>query len=384
MKSQIFLSLVLIGCPILETALGNPTNAVQSLGVRVFPVVTNGIVFIDGEYIPPPYSIRRDETAIILNERQYFIDDRWPLRPHVPPKPPTPPKERPKMPFGITAQTAFEDVRVSSYEEQMRLYLFDKFGEEKGIDMMVEVYKQMPFITDAKRIDSNSIRLWVIGRSNEVEFVVRQRNFQDWGAWMRVKSAEELIMSLEIKALRMVKALSDGRLVMNSGFPLSSGVECLFPIADALRNAGTETEFLERIPDSLRQRGILERDLKNFWKHREQAPVWEAWAKQIYEEDLEAHLSYEEGLVALDPFIRAASSGDGLLATLQVKRPRLFRRILGEDSKGNFNYSNGLFGEYELREFFKNRNSPEGWRPKPSSPPVTYTNAPSQGPDLDW
>ncbi len=338
----------------------------------------------------------------------------------------------------------------------MRLYLFDKFGEEKGIDMMVEVYKQMPFITDAKRIDANSIRLWLNDMSPDVAFVITQRNFQDWGAWMRVKSAEELIMSLEIKAMRMVKALFDGRLVMNSGFPLSSGVECLFPIADALRNAGTETEFLERIPDSLRQRGILERDLKNFWKHREQAPVWEAWAKQIYEEDLEAHLSYEVGLVALDPFIRAASSADGLLATLQVKRPRLFRRILGEDSKGNFNYSNGLFGEYELREFFKNRNNPEGWRPKPlppsppykppseiietisaalekaetetefraaldgkftdtdwrggaatwdkyftfiwerrnrprhewsgepSSPPVTYTNAPSQGPDFDW
>ncbi len=103
MKGQFFLALVLIGCPILETALGNLTNAVQSLGVRVFPVVTNGIVFIDGEYIPPPYIIRRDENAIILNERQYFIDDRWPLRPHVPPKPPTPPKERPTMPLGITA-----------------------------------------------------------------------------------------------------------------------------------------------------------------------------------------------------------------------------------------------------------------------------------------
>lgn len=57
-----------------------------------------------------------------------------------------------------------------------------------------------------------------------------------------------------------------------------------------------------------------------------------------------------------------------LIATLQVKRPRLLRRIVGKDMEGNPAYSLGLFYEEDFREFFKNRNNPEGWRPKPPPP----------------
>ena len=49
MKSQVILALALIGCPILDTALCNQTNAVQSLGSRVYPAITNGIAFVKGE-----------------------------------------------------------------------------------------------------------------------------------------------------------------------------------------------------------------------------------------------------------------------------------------------------------------------------------------------
>ena len=368
MKSQILLVLVLLGCPILETARCDQTNTVQSLGVSVFPVVTNGIVFIDGEYIPPPYRIRRDENAVLINGKRCFVDNQWPWRPYVPPKPPKPPKERPEMPAGITAKTAYEDARVFRYEEQIRLYLFDKFGEEKGMDMMVEVYKQLPFITDAKRYGADSIRLWVLGRSSEVKFVIRQRNFQDWGALGRARSPDDILFNLEMTAQRWVRILSENSVLIPDSTGETLWIEDMLFIAGALQKANNEAEFLALIPDSFLLHGIDKHNFKNFWKHREQAPDWESRAKKILADYLEEHLSHEAGMDALEAYLRAAPSADALIATLQAKRPRLLDRIVGKDAEGNPISSQGLFTEQELREFFKNRNNPEGWRPKPPPP----------------
>jgi len=368
MKSQILLVLILLGCPILDTALCNQTNAVQSLGSRVYPAITNGIAFVEGEYIPPPYIIRRDENAILLNGRRCFVDNRWPWRPYVKPAPPTPPKERPTMPQGITAQTMYEDPDVSSYFKQIRLYLFDTFGEEKGMDMMVEEYKQMPFITDAKRYGADSIRLWVIGRSDKVKFVIKQRNFQDWGAKGRARSPEDILFNLEITAQRWVRILSENSVLIPDSTGKTLWIQNMLFIAEALQKANNEEEFLALIPDSFLLYGIHKHNLKNFWKHREQAPVWEARAKRIYADYVEANLSREAGMDALDAYLRAAPSADALIATLQAKRPRLLRHIVGKDAEGNPLFSNGLFYEQELRAFFENRNNLEGWRPKPPPP----------------
>ena len=142
----------------------------------------------------------------------------------------------------------------------------------------------------------------------------------------------------------------------------------LIPLASALQKARNEAEFISIMQTNMPPGGIPEQGLKNFWKHREQAPVWEARAKQLLAEWQEANLSREEGVEALDAFIRAAPSADALIATLQAKRPRLLYRIVGKDAEGNPISSHGLFTEQELREFFKNRNNPEGWRPKPPPP----------------
>jgi hypothetical protein len=142
----------------------------------------------------------------------------------------------------------------------------------------------------------------------------------------------------------------------------------LLYVAEALQKANTEEEFLALIPDSYYLHGLSKYNFKNFWKHREQAPVWGARAKQLYADYLEANLSREAGLEALEAYLRAAPSADALIATLQAKRPRLLCRIVGKNADGNPVYSHGLFYEEELREFFKNRNDPEGWRPKPPPP----------------
>ena len=367
MKLQVLLVLVLLGCPILETARCDQTNTVHSLGVSVVPVITNGMVFIDGEYIPPPYRIRRDGGAVMLND-VVFIGSIIP--PALTPisQPDIPPETDTRLSSEITETTAFEDRAVQKYLKNKRLYLLEKFGEESGIDRMVEVCQKLPMVAVARRADKDGINVWVKGEQGMPTYV-RQRNFPDWGAMKRLTPAES-IWNLEASSHANANMLNSGAVLM-FGVPWrvdGIATPILPSLASALRAAHNEAEFIAIMQTNMPPGGIPEQGLKNFWKHREQAPVWEARAKQLYAEWQEANLSREEGIEALDAFIRAAPSADALIATLQAKRPRLLDRIVGKDAEGNPISSQGLFTEQELREFFKNRNNPEGWRPKPPPP----------------
>ncbi len=443
---------------LVAISLLNAHSAPTPLGNTDFGVYTNGMLFYNGEYIPPPYSVVRKEDSLYVNS---LLILQVPLR--APPSPEPPPKipsTDPPIPKEITEETEPFDAILEAYLRDKRLFLFAKHGEEKGIDMMVDAYKALPCVLNAKRNDEDTLRLWWKGQYlGTGSFLIYQRNEpgrnNDIAKYLSIP--ENVIAEIESSARRIVRVVRDGDYLM-LGVPWRQGgagalQKALFPLAMALQKAQNETEFIAIMQTNMPPGEIEEQGLKNFWKHREQAFVWEARAKRLYAEYLEEHLSDRDGLDALDFFIRAAPSEDALIATLQAKRPRLLRRILGNNSEGNPIYSKGLFYEKDLREFFKNRNNPEGWRPippppykppseiietisaalekaetetefraaldgkftdtdwrggaatwdkyftfiwerrnrprhewsgEPSSPPVTYTNAPSQGPDFDW
>ncbi len=329
--------------------------------------VTNGIAFIDGEYILPPYTIRRDGGAVVLNGK-IFIGSRV-----LPPTPPPPkadivPETEPELPADITENTEFEERAVQKYLKDKRLYLLKKFGEEAGIERMVGVCQKLPMVDVAKRADKDGINVWVKS-DRETPTYVRQRNFPDWGAKTRM-TPEEQIWCLEESSRANASILDSGAILM-LGVPWrvdGVAMPTLPSLASALRAAQDEAEFIAIMQTNMPSGGIPEQGLKNFWKHREQAPVWEARAKRIYADYVEANLSREAGMDALDAYLRAAPSADALIATLQAKRPRLLRRIVGKDAEGNPLFSNGLFYEQDLRVFFENRDNPEGWRPKPPPP----------------
>ncbi len=58
------------------------------LGRKEWPPVTNGLVFVDGKYIHPPYTVSSVEGDIFINGTPVITALKWP--PQVPPTVPPP------------------------------------------------------------------------------------------------------------------------------------------------------------------------------------------------------------------------------------------------------------------------------------------------------
>ena len=80
--------------------------------------VTNGMVFIDGEYIPPPYTIRRKGGAVVLNDR-VFMGSVIPPPPLPARQPNIPPETDPKLPDNVTKKTIFQNHVVQKYLKEL-------------------------------------------------------------------------------------------------------------------------------------------------------------------------------------------------------------------------------------------------------------------------
>jgi len=114
---------------------------------KVSAPITNSFVYIDGEYIEPPYVVSVNNLAVCINGRiaKDFTSDVWIPKP--------PPKTRPTFPQGITKETDMYDERVQDFISGICDYLLKtrKLGPEQTINEMLLVLQSLPNVKNVEQ-----------------------------------------------------------------------------------------------------------------------------------------------------------------------------------------------------------------------------------------
>jgi hypothetical protein len=246
-----------------------------SIGERAWPPISTGVLFVDGKYIPPPYVVSRREGAVFISGHPADWVLQWPPRKKNPPPPP--PTEKPVLPASITEKTTQYDKDYIAYISRSKQYLIAKYGTEKGIELMVDVYRRLPIVASAK-IDADDghaiIVEWKNGETVNIDMIPHAHKQAD----PTKEQAEKYIDSI---AEIFVRGLSrNDYYMLEGGGPSRSGSwigakQTFLPIADAIHATKDEAEYLSVMKTNQPPGGMSEKTLRSFYKYKDELPNWE-------------------------------------------------------------------------------------------------------------
>ena len=106
-------------------------------------VVDNGFVFWDGKYLEAPYRIERRGLAVFINGEIIVRPLEWPVKEYDG-------DEDPKLPSEINSESSINDDIVNDYLLKKHAYLRKHHTIEEERQIMEEVVKTLPFVTEVK------------------------------------------------------------------------------------------------------------------------------------------------------------------------------------------------------------------------------------------
>ena len=272
---NVIVSVCALGCAALQPQEPAKEEKRRNLEQRTWPAVSNGLVFVEGEFVPPPYVVSRVRNAIYINGQHVGTPGGWPTVNKQDVAMPTPTPENPTIPSEITQKTTMYDDIYIRYIYKKRRYLFATYGQEKGIDMMVDVYKSLFCIQDAKRaIDSNSIIVtWMSGDLDRV-CQVPPRRAPNTGTPEQVAKMFDGICEIYYSGLEFNDYFMFGN-VTRMGTQDGYG-QFLAPIADALKTARDEEAFVSVMTNKFpMSTGFSAKAFRSFYQHKDKLPQWE-------------------------------------------------------------------------------------------------------------
>ncbi len=269
-------ALAIICTVALSRAQGqNTCTEVQDMKLeqRTWPAVSNGLVFVEGEFLPPPYIVSRVRNEIHINGKFMDAPSPWPKNKDINPTKATPPIVDPNIPHNLNEQTTMYDDVYIRYIYEKRRYLFNKHGQDKGIDMMVGVYTNLPCIKSARRIDG-STSISIIWKSGEID------NVRQVPPKRKDISKEQVAMMLDKLCEAYVQDLNHNDYFM-FGNAYRTGTQdgfgqYLVPIAEALKTSKDENSFVTVMTNKFSiVTGFTEEAFRSFYKHKDKLPQWE-------------------------------------------------------------------------------------------------------------
>ena len=191
------------------------------------------------------------------------------------------------MPESITRRTTEYDKDYISYIYNMRQYLMNKFGTQKGVEMMVDIYLKLPCVADAQ-IDPEKpdciIVTWVTGEKNYISQTSAQRG-EDHFTREQAEHFIDRITEIYIRGLSNNHYFMVGSTIGRRGAPESFS-RTLIPLADAMRTAKDETDFLAIMKTNQPPGGMSEAAFRAFYRHRDDLPKWEPRVREAVEKGM--------------------------------------------------------------------------------------------------
>lgn len=243
-------------------------------GRREWPAVSNGLVFVEGEFLPSPYVVSRIGNGIYINGRH--IESPLPWRPQNPkPAPTAPSTVDPAIPEGITKLTTQFDPEFINYINAKKAFLLSKYDKHEVLEMLIKTYKELPCIADAyheTNTGSTIVLTWTNGRREGINEFPPMRKPIDITPEQAVKLLDGVcdIYAKGLKATNYFMFGSARRRGTQESF-----ARTLEPLARALRSAKDEIDFLSIMKTNQPPGGMSEKTLRSFYKYRDELPKWE-------------------------------------------------------------------------------------------------------------
>jgi hypothetical protein len=243
---------------------------------RTCPVVSNGLVFVEGEFLPPPYIVSRIKNAIYINGRFIEASGLWPSEKKESDVLPTLPPKNPDIPLEINEKTTIYDKEFIKYNTEKKKYLFATYGQEKGVDMMVDVYASLPCVQTAERDKDSAWTINVVWKSGETYHIcqVPPQRSQDNGTHEQAAKMFDGVCEIYSKGLEFNDYFLFGS-AYTTGTQDGYG-RILVPIAKALRMEKDEEAFVAVMTNKFPMvTGFSEKAFRSFYKHKDKLPQWE-------------------------------------------------------------------------------------------------------------
>lgn len=210
-------------------------TSITELGVKEGGAIQAGILFWDGRYIAPPYSVSRVGRWVTVNGR---VVSQWPVWP----LPDLWVEDDPELPEGLTESSTLEDLMgnggyQNSHVARKYRYLYQHFPPEVALQKMLEYYRQLPFVETAELKYGAMIQLHMKnGRTQNV--FVGPPTPKSVGSWDLTNA--DVVKKLEGVRQRYERCLARG----NCFFLFSNGAESSWGRERTARDLGLAVEIL--------------------------------------------------------------------------------------------------------------------------------------------
>jgi len=271
-KSRLLAVLLLGVCLSAGSSVGQEPDL--SPGTKDWPAVSNGLVFVEGEFLPPPYVVSRIGNGIYINGRHIESPLPWsPLKPK--PAQTATNTVNPTIPEAITKLTTQFDSEFINYINAKKAFLLSKHDKHEVLEMLIKAYKELPCIADAyhePNTESTIILVWQNGRKEGVNEFPPTRKPVDITPDQAVKLLDGVceIYAEGLKATNYFMFGSAKRRGTQKSF-----ARTLEPLANALRSAKDEADFLSMMKTNQPPGGMSEKALRSFYKYKDEVPEWE-------------------------------------------------------------------------------------------------------------
>jgi len=182
------------------------TNAIfaaeQELGVTNGKPVTNGFVFVDGKYLPPPYVVTRRGHTVQINGVVVERPCPWPI-----PETPTVTTEDPQVPPSLTANSSKYETDFVKYLRAKQSYYYEhlQLTGTNFCEAMAKAYAGLPNVERASPdIDPFYVNVvWRNGGKGRIRVVPFSRRSHEW-------TRASLLETLETRRINYETRLEQG------------------------------------------------------------------------------------------------------------------------------------------------------------------------------
>ena len=212
---------LLSACCLLGAVAVDPA-AVEFLGEKAEPEIRTGCVVYGGEYLKPPYVVKRAGNEVFINDRRIRWFVPWPI-----PKPVVRgvTKVMPTIPDGIDENTSEFDERVCRFQDELLDHLIYLCATNRA-ERFVQEIRQLPNVSSASVVSDSKIAVWWRNGTQGVPcHIFPERQDGRSAKWPQDKK------TLQEMGDREVAKLADA--LRGDGFLLLPGGDCRVAISGA-------------------------------------------------------------------------------------------------------------------------------------------------------
>ncbi|MCQ2152876.1 MAG: hypothetical protein MJY70_07515, partial [Bacteroidales bacterium] len=142
-------------CCVLGALTVSP-EAVEFLGERVEPAIRTGCVVYGGEYLTPPYAVKRMGNEVFINDRsvRWFVP--WPIPENLEWGRT---KAMPTIPESITETSTEWDEDVGRFDGELLDHLI-YLGVTNRAEKYAEEIRKLPCVSSARVLTDSEVAVW--------------------------------------------------------------------------------------------------------------------------------------------------------------------------------------------------------------------------------